>query len=562
MRLSRCTSRTLSVAAVVAILSAAGPASAQGADPLRLRMLGVGASPDRVAERDTKSDQSPADAGPPLTQRQMIDHVLGRLTFGPTPGLAEHVAAEGWEAWARRQLQPDKIDQSEFESDLLQRYPSLAMSMSEVFATYRPPYENNPPTPEDQRKRNQLLNQVRLELRESVLHRAIHSEAQFHEVICEFWRNHLNVDQQKDDVGYLANHYEQHVIRAHAFGRYEDMLLASARHPAMLIYLDNIVSQKPLDKYDQRLLERFEGRDRKPRSVQALQRYRGLNENYARELMELHTLGVDNGYTQRDVTELARVLTGWTARWDGNGDYGFYFREDVHDTNDKRLLGTLLRRGGEEQGIAVIKGLAKDKRTARFLAEKLCAYLVNDQPPQRLVDEVAKVYLRTDGHLPSVYEAIIFSDAFASRANYRTKFRTPFEFVVASLRTTDAQVSDYGPTLRALQAMGQPIYQQEDPTGYDDRAEDWLDPGVLVYRWRYALQLGRNDVKGVRLPDGFGQRFANQPPEALKNALVQALLPAGVDEQTDRILLEEFQRNNSFSHALGLVLGSPAFQQQ
>jgi len=172
------------------------------------------------------------------------------------------------------------------------------------------------------------------------------------------------------------------------------------------------------------------------------------------------------------------------------------------------------------------------------------------------------VYRRTGGHLPSVYEAIIFSDAFASRAHYRTKFRTPFEFVAAALRATDADISDYGPTLKALHAMGQPIYQQEDPTGYDDRAEDWLDPGVLVYRWRYALQLGRDSVKGVHLPPGFMQRFANQPPEALKDALVNTLLPAGVDPRTGRVLLEEFKRNPGFGHALGLVLGSPAFQQQ
>jgi len=540
-----------------------GHALAGDADPLRVRLLGVGATPDRAAERrDRDEPQRPADAAPPLTQRQMIDHVISRLTFGHTPGLAEAVAAEGWEAWARRQLQPETIDESEYESRLAERYPSLTMSMTDVFHTYRPPYENDPPTLEERRQRNRLRAKCRRELRESVLDRAIHSEAQFREVIVEFWRNHLNVDQQKDDVGYLANHYEQHVIRAHAFGRYEDMLLASARHPAMLIYLDNIVSQKPLGKYDQKLLERYEGRDRKPRSVEALQRYRGLNENYARELMELHTLGVDNGYNQRDVIELSRVLTGWTARWNDDGEYGFHFRAEVHDTNDKRLLGTRLRGGGEAQGVKVIRGLARDRRTARFLAEKLCAYLVHDQPPPGLVDQVADVYRRTGGHLPSVYEAIIFSDAFASRAHYRTKFRTPFEFVAAALRATDADISDYGPTLQALHAMGQPIYQQEDPTGYDDRAEDWLDPGVLVYRWRYALQLGRDSVKGVHLPPGFMQRFANQPPEALKDALVNTLLPAGVDPRTGRVLLEEFKRNPGFGHALGLVLGSPAFQQQ
>lgn len=520
-----------------------------------LAALAAPGSHHAAAEPDT--DPDPAA----LTDAQMIDHVISRLTFGHTPGLAERIAEQGWEAWARKQLNPEAIEDRALLVRLVERYPSLNMSMGEVFRTYRPAFENDPPTREEQQQRNRLRYEVRRELQESVLHRAVHSDAQLREVVTEFWRNHLNVDQQKDDVGYLANHYEQQVIRAHAFGRFEDMLLASARHPAMLIYLDNIVSQKPLDKYDQKLLERYEGRARKPRSVEALERYRGLNENYARELMELHTLGVDNGYTQRDVTELARVLTGWSARWTGDGDYGFYFRDEVHDTDAKRLLGAHLRRGGgEEEGLLVIRSLARDRRTARFVAEKLCAYLVHDDPPEALIGHVAGVFHRSGGDLPRVYEAIIFSPQFASRDAYRAKFRTPFEFTAAALRATGAQVSEYGAVLDSLRAMGQPIYREEDPTGYDDRAEAWLDPGVLVYRWRFALQLARDQVKGVRLPEDFVRRFADKPPDQLKDALVETLLPAGVDEQTGRVLLEQ-ARQRGARHTLGLVLGSPAFQQ-
>jgi len=551
--------RAVCLAAAVAL-----PAGGASADDLRIKMLEVGAADRAASDPAAQGPAKPAtDGSRPLSDREMAEHVLSRLSFGPRPGDIEAVLAEGWEYWARKQLRPDTLDDGTAESRVASDYPSLSMSMAQIFAAYRPPYKNDPPTRAEEIERNRLHKQVRRELRESVIHRAVHSNAQFREVIAEFWRNHFNVGQQKDDVGYLANHYEMQVIRAHAFGNFEDMLLASARHPAMLIYLDNIVSQKPLNKFDQRLIERYEGRERKPRSVRALERYSGLNENYARELMELHTLGVDNGYTQHDVTELARVLTGWTARWHDNGEYGFYFRADVHDTDAKRLLGASLRRGGgEDEGVAVIRGLARDKRTAQFVSWKLCKYLVNDQPDPALVSHVAGVFRKTGGDLPKVYEAIIFSPQFQARDNYRVKFKTPFEFVVSALRATDAQVKDYGPTLRAVQMMGQPVYQMEDPTGYDDQAERWLDPGVLVSRWRFALDLGRNRLPGVKVPQDFGQPFANLPPQQIKDALVGELIPAGIDERTDEVLTQQIKHNGSFEHALGLVLGSPAFQQQ
>ncbi len=553
----------LGLAALMAGMPSQSPALAQGADPTRIKLLGVGATTTQDPKPAATNSNPLTDDSRALGEREMVEHLLLRMTFGARPGLADAVLAEGWENWARRQLRPDSIDDATVSSQVGERYPSLGMSMTEIWRVYRPPYENDPPTMEDQQKRNQLAAKIRKELRESVIHRAVHSEAQFREVIAEFWRNHLNIDQQKDDVGYLANHYEEHVIRAHAFGKFEDMLLASARHPAMLIYLDNIVSQKPLDKHEQRLIERFEGRARKPRSVRALERYSGLNENYSRELMELHTLGVDNGYTQQDVTELARVLTGWSARWNADGEYGFYFRKDVHDTDAKRVVNLSVRRGGgEEEGIEVIRALARDRKTAQFIAHKLCVYLVNDNPDPALVRSVANVFHRTRGDLPQVYEAIIFSPQFRSRENFRAKFKTPFEFAVSALRATDATVEGYDHTLRAIAQMGQPVYQMEDPTGYDDRAERWLDPGVLVYRWRFALELARGSVKGVSLPSDFMQRFANLPPAGLKDALIRELLPAGVDEQSDRILAEEIRRNTNFGFALGLVLGSPTFQQQ
>lgn len=506
---------------------------------------------------------TPPPTDTPLTDREIVDHVLSRLAFGPRPGEAETLLADGWQTWVRRQLTPDAVIDADWQAHLQQRYPSLSMSMADIFTTYRPPIENDPPTKRERQRRQALRTQVRDELRSSVLDRAIHSEAQFAQVICEFWRNHFNIDQNKSQVAYLANHYEQHVIRAHAFGRFEDMLLASARHPAMLIYLDNHVSQKPLGKYEQRMVERYEGRARKPESVIALQRYRGLNENYARELMELHTLGVDSGYTQHDVTELARVLTGWTARWTDDGEYGFHFNPDVHDTDPKRLLGhSIARNGGLEEGEQIIRGLARDRRTATFIASKLCAYLVHDDPDPRLVRRIAKVFDRTGGNLPDVYEAIIFSDQFTSRRSYRAKFKTPFEFVTSTLRATGARIRDLRPTLSALDRMGQSVYRMPDPTGYDDRAERWLDPGVLAYRWHFALQIGRGQIKGITLPARYTTDLAGQPADRLKTILVQALLPGGLDPRTDTILSTRIRARPEPAHALGLLLGTPSFQQQ
>jgi uncharacterized protein (DUF1800 family) len=539
----------------------------------RIRELGIGAGRDR--DRSSRDDDGPAaetNQGDPLTEREIAAHVLNRLSFGPRPGQVEEVMELGWEQWVRRQLDPASIPNDRVDSYLASEHRWTVMSMGDIFRSYRPAYTTSPPSQEEQDERNRNLNRIRRELQEATLYRAVYSERQLEEVIVEFWRNHFNIDQQKDDVGYLANHYEEQVIRRFAFGKFEHMLLASARHPAMLIYLDNIVSQKPLTEREQRLVERYENRNNIPRSIRALGRQRGLNENYARELMELHTLGVDREYTQRDVTELARVLTGWTARWeDGSSygqtpdsrgnlpDYGFYFREDVHDTNNKRVLGSLLRGGGEDQGILVIRALANHRYTADYISRKLCTYLLRDEPSEALVAEVARVFQRTDGDLPEVYAAIIFSDDFLYRQNHRVKFKTPFEYVVSALRATGARVENWNETREALRLMGQPIYRCEDPTGYEDTAEAWLDPGVLVYRWSYALRLARNQVEGVRVGESL---LANLPRDEMKDKLIGRVVPGGVSPQTNTVLDEYLRDRTSAADLLGLLLGSPDFQQQ
>jgi len=532
------------------------------------------AAPPAVRANDTATD--PGEQ--PLTGKELTHHVLSRLAFGPTPGLAEKVEQMGWQAWAKQQLDPASIEDGAVDYVLEDRWASLRLSMGQVFAEYRPPYKNDPPTDEERAMRNRLRQQVRTELPESVLYRAIHSERQFNEVICEFWRNHFNIDQGKDDVQYLAPHFEQHVIRRFAFDRFEHLLLASARHPAMLIYLDNDVSQKPLTDREQRLVDRFEGKQYKPRTVLGLGRQRGLNENYARELMELHTLGVDQGYTQRDVTELARILTGWTGGYDNpedpaerqgrlmtspaGRDYGFAFREGVHDDRPKVLLGTRFRGDGEAEGVRAVRLLAAHPNTAWFISHKLCRYLVNDEPDPALVRRVATVFRKTRGHLPSVYEAIIFDPEFIKRKNFRAKFKTPFEFVASAVRATGASSENLGELRHAIGRMGQPIYREEDPTGYEDTAEAWLDPGVLVYRWSFSLRLAQGRVKGVKIDDRFLERTRHMQASEMAEALIDRLLPGGMDDRLRTILTEEIERLGDHRAALGLVLGSPTFQQQ
>jgi len=533
---------------------------------------GLGLAALLCADVCAAAAEKESDQGPPLSERERVAHVLNRMAFGPSPGQVDHLLEIGVKKWMREQLSPSTIDDAGVDQYINENCPSLRMTSGEIFRAYRPPYENDPPTMEETQQRSRMRNQVREELRESVCYRAVYSQRQFQEVIVAFWREHFSIDQNKDDVGYLANSWETEVIRRFAFGKFENLLLASARHPAMLIYLDNIISQKPLTESEQNLVDRYGTRDNVPSSVRALQRYRGLNENYARELMELHTLGVDRGYTQQDVTELARVLTGWTARWsDGSSygmepdrkgnlpDYAFYFNKEYHDRGEKTLLGTSLRGGDEEQGVEVIRSLACHRLTAEFVSRKLCAYLLRDQPSEALVAQVAEVFLKSGGDLPKVYEAIVFSDDFFYRQNHRVKFKTPFEFVVSSLRATGAEIEDFRGIDRELRQMGQATYQCPDPTGWYDKAEAWLDPGVLVYRWTFALDLAGNKLDGVRVPESV---LANLPGSTLRHKLTRAVLPAGLSERTRAIIDDTLGQSPESQELLGVLLGSPDFQQQ
>jgi uncharacterized protein (DUF1800 family) len=453
----------------------------------------------------------------PLTRVEAANHALCRLAFGPQPHQLSEVARTGWKDWVERQLHPETIDDAALQARLSRDCPSLGMTPSELQRLAN-----------DERQTRARIND---ELRNAVLLRAVYSQRQFQEVIVEFWRNHFNVDINK--VPGLATHFEEHVLRKHAFGSFADLLMASAKHPAMLIYLDNYVSNR-----------------------------NGVNENYARELMELHTLGVDTGYTQADVEALARVLTGWTCGWQGDDketeEYGFYFRADAHDLLPATVVGMTLGDGGISDGEKAIGHLARHDATARFISTKLCRYLVSDSPPDGLIQRVGEVFQAANGDLREVYRAIIFSPEFARSRSFRAKVKTPFEFTVSVLRATAAQVESPQQLFRELQLMGQPIYECTEPTGYSDLQEAWLDPGVMVYRWNFAIKLVRNEIQGVSCGPDFVQPVVQGLPTERAGKVMELLLPGLRDRGMERSLSLIADPRAMTAYALG----SPAFQQQ
>jgi uncharacterized protein (DUF1800 family) len=411
------------------------------------------------------------------------------------------------------------------------------------------------------------------EMQAAKLLRAVYAERQLEEVLVDFWMNHFNVYAQKGPVKFLLPEYERG-IREHALGRFEDLLRTTAESPAMLFYLDNWLSADPAaaEQMKARLARaRSRGRGASPGGRaggpgsevalrEALSRRSGLNENYARELLELHTLGVDGGYTQGDVREVARVFTGWTIRGLRQNAPEFAFDARVHDRGDKQVLGLGIEGGGVEEGRRVLHLLATHPSTARFVSYKLARRLVADEPPPGLVERAAAVFGSTKGDIREVVRAMVTAPEFRAPEARGSKVKTPLEFVASALRASAAEIEDARGLNKRLADMGMPLYLQQAPTGYKDSAEAWVSTSGLLARLNFALDLAGSRLPGVRVS---GRALGLDPGAApLVEALEAKLVPAGLGEATRATLEKEAEKGGDGPRLAGLVLGSPEFQKR
>ncbi|MBS1798871.1 MAG: DUF1800 domain-containing protein [Acidobacteria bacterium] len=322
--------------------------------------------------------------------------------------------------------------------------------------------------------------------------RDAYSQRQLQAVMTDFWLNHFNVYIRKNqNEPYLLPSYERDTIRPHALGKFEDLLVATAKSPAMLLYLDNAQSIGPHSRAAERVAR---VQEMTPNAPAAKGRSQGLNENYARELMELHTLGVNGGYNQADVVQVAKVFTGWTVEPLRGGE--FQFEERRHEPGTKTVMGKAIREGGEREGLEVLHMLATSPATARFLSNKLAVRFVSDTPPQSLVDKMSKAYLVSDGDIATVLRTMFEAPEFWSPQVVRAKMKTPVEFVVSAVRASNTEIANPLPLVRALDTLGMPLYGMQTPNGYNWMAEPWVSTGALVSRMNFAVALSANRLQG------------------------------------------------------------------
>ena len=426
------------------------------------------------------------------------------------------------------------------------------------------------------------------ELMAQRLTRDIYSTAQLQEVMTDFWFNHFNVYLRKNEqMPYYLVSYERDTIRPLAMGKFEDLLEATAHSPAMLIYLDNATSIGP----DSLAAQRAERAARRNPGNQR-RAPEGLNENYARELMELHTLGVNGGYTQADVTQVARILTGWTVDRPVRGG-SFQFNPNRHEPGTKKVMGRKFKDQGELEGRELLHFLATRPATAQFLCHEMAVRFVADDPPQSLVDRMAKAYMASGGDIAQVLRTLFHSPEFWSTSVYRAKVKTPIEYVVSTVRASDAGVDNLRPVANALRQMGMPLYGCIPPTGYSWKSSDWVSTGSLVDRMNFALALAANRLPGIYAdwapqpqdeapPSVHAQ--SNEPIASEEARLESMLIPGGLSVSTRTALLQQFQQQSASPHPIsatsadnaraanalqrqdqllaGLLLGSPDFQRR
>jgi uncharacterized protein (DUF1800 family) len=514
-----------------------------GVTPIGIPAQSSGAKgPPKTAVVRSDVRELPAD--------QQIIQALNRLTFGSRPGDALKVRAIGLDAWIDQQLHPERINDSAIEQ-FVSRYPAINQDQDDLLRQYaqqqrqrREARREMADTPramsgaDSVAMRRQLQQQFNLtrqvvtQLQSSRVARAVASERQLQEVMTDFWENHFSIYAQKGGPEpYYLTDFDQNVIRPRALGKFRDLLEAVAQSPAMLFYLDNARSMAESTR------PTLARQGIRPRQQQQRQRP-GLNENYGRELLELHTLGVDGGYTQQDVLNVARAFTGWTINPPAQGG-GFVFRPQVHDAGEKIVLGHKLPAGrGMEDARDVLDILARHPSTARFISFKLARRFVSDAPPPALVDHAAQVYLKTDGDIRQVLKVIITSPEFFSRQAFRSKVKSPFEVVVSAMRALNVAPDSTPRTAQVIAFLGQPIFGHQAPNGWPETGESWMNTGAILNRINFGMAVGAGRLPGVNIRAIPAlDTIRSAPREKQVDVVVATLLNGMVSPDTRAVLL-------------------------
>jgi uncharacterized protein (DUF1800 family) len=524
-----------------------------------------------------------------LNEQEAILHALNRLGFGPRPGQVEQIEKTGLENWIQSQLHPENIGDPVVDARLGQ-FPALGLSAAGLLDQYPPQdiaakrlgmkideYQKHLQDLANQpggmnslpfKDQNEIVN----ELWDAKIIRAVYSERQLSEQLSDFWFNHFNIFVYKDTDRWYLIPYERDAIRPHVLGKFRDLLEATAKSPAMLFYLDNSSSADP---HAFERLKLHPVRARPGEKLPPLGPRRGLNENYGRELMELHTLGVDGGYKQEDVIEVARAFTGWTIESPRENPV-FYFDERIHDPDPKRALGKSIKGGGIKDGEQVLDLLVKNQHTARHISLQLAEHFVSDDPPPALVARMAKTFEKSKGDIRAVMTTMIYSPEFWSRAAFRAKVKTPFELVASTTRALGADVDQPLQLAQWVARIGEPLYQCLPPNGYSDKAVAWVSTGALLNRVNFAVALTSNKVRGAQVDINslVGTDVGANPHMALER--VEAEFLAGQVSDSTRTTLEKEMieprilgaklddpvTQVNVSLITGLVLGSPEFQKR
>ncbi len=530
-----------------ATLSVAGLAACSAAPTPRPNVSASGAPPPApvvsVVRPKTVVDPPPSDAA--LADAR---HVLGRFAFGPRPGELERVARMGHARWLNEQLAGPE-ESPLLEAALVPHRAAFAPPRQLIEDWLGEDWEETARSERElRREMKPYFNEHLQRLATAELTRDILSQRQLEAVMTDFWANHFNVFAAKGFVRLFGGDYLERAIRPHALGKFSELLLATARHPAMLLYLDNAQSRRESGRF----------RPGKAR--------RGLNENYARELLELHTLGVDGGYTQEDVQNVARILTGWSVVRVNEGGFDFVFRKSAHDKRDKTVLGESFPAGqGEAEGRRLLELLSRHPSTARHLARRLCARFVADDPPASCVAAASSAYAKSEGDIKEVIRAILEDPSFWSPAARSGKLKTPLELVASAARALGAQPDGSLALSKTLERLGEPLLQERVPTGYPDSEPEWASAGGMLARMTFASELGAGRLRGLSVP---WQETLPLGPSLDHDLWRFGAGVLGVSEgsRTMSLIREEVgalpDPEQRRAAAVALFLGSPEFQRQ